>query len=353
MKAIAYPAALPSPISAPIQAVERRLLSSEPGPRASRVLSRDRLANQRCAFLFTLAQAEIFNAWWRDDLYEGGAWFASNWSHPQATTAVRKFLGVPKWGDYVPDALWPVSAEFEVRGRGMEPALPALPTGVFSLASGLGTLATGGTAELPTTPEIIPGDALVLYIMHQNNATFGTPPGWTAIGGSSADSSAVFLRLRPFGRIADGTTDDVAPYTVSLGGSAWAMVAFRTLDDVQFPGAFSGSGSSYQYGLEGSGLHSKNVSKAANTNQVAFSIGFIAADTGFTFITAPPTGYTEIANLSFDLVGAAPYTSKTGRISVTYNSSLITDAIDPDAFTVSTDIVNGAGALTLAVSYAP
>lgn len=71
--------------------------------------------------MFTLAQAAIFNAWWKDTLYEGAAWFASNWSHPQATTAVRKFVAAPKWGDYVPGQLWPVSAEFEVRGRGELP----------------------------------------------------------------------------------------------------------------------------------------------------------------------------------------------------------------------------------------
>jgi hypothetical protein len=86
---------------------------------------------------------------------------------------------------------------------------------------------------------------------------------------------------------------------------------------------------------------------------VAFSIGFLVADTGFTFFTAPPTNYTLITNQSFDLVGAAPYTNKTGRVSVTYNSSLVTDTIDPDAFTVSTAIVNGGGALTFVVSWAP
>ncbi len=126
MSAYAYPTDLPGPTSAPIQSAERRLLSSLPGPRVSRVLQRDRLATQRCTFALTLAQAEVFNAWWRDDLIEGGRWFASNWPLPQGGTGVRRFIGTPKWGDYVPTALWKVTCEFEVRGRGEVPVADAV-----------------------------------------------------------------------------------------------------------------------------------------------------------------------------------------------------------------------------------
>lgn len=131
MANVTYPEALPDPQSAPIQSHERRLLSTIPGPRQSRALSRDRLASQRCTFMFTLAQAETFAAWWKNTLVEGGAWFASDWPHQQGITAARKFIGVPKWGDYVPGELWPVSAEFEVRGRGHLPGLPVYPCGVL------------------------------------------------------------------------------------------------------------------------------------------------------------------------------------------------------------------------------
>jgi len=229
---------------------------------------------------------------------------------------------------------------------------PAPPTGVFSTAGGNGLVGIGGTAELPPTPEVLPGDALVLFVMHQLNATFGAPPGWTTIGGGTADSSAVFLRMRAFGRIADGTADDAAPYTVDLGGSSWALAVFRALDDVQFPGAFTGSGSSYQYGLEGSGIHPKDVTKSVFTNQAAFAIGFAAA-TSLT-IDAPPTDYITIVNQQFALVGGAPYDGVIGKICTSYNSSLVTDTINPDAFTLSNPSGTfGEGALTLVVSWAP
>lgn len=119
MTAIAYPPALPGPISAPLQSVERRLLSSLPGPRQSRALQRDRLAGQQVDFIFTNAQAAIFAAWVKNDLYEGGAWFSANWQQPQGGPGARRFIGAPSYPQYLPAFGWHVSAVCEVRGQGV------------------------------------------------------------------------------------------------------------------------------------------------------------------------------------------------------------------------------------------
>lgn len=121
MTAIAYPVTLPGPISAPLQSVERRLLSSLPGPRQSRALQRDRLAGQQVDFIFTNAQAAIFAAWVKNDLLAGGAWFSANWPQPQGGTGVRRFVGAPSYPQYMPTFGWRVSAVCEVRGKGRLP----------------------------------------------------------------------------------------------------------------------------------------------------------------------------------------------------------------------------------------
>jgi hypothetical protein len=121
---IVYPATLPTPQAASIQSVERRVLSSE-GYFESRAGQTDRLSIEEIAFPpLTPAEALIFDDWWRDDLLEGGIWFAAAWPRPEGQTSVaRRFLRPPSW-DYIgaPDSgYWRVTATFEVRGTGELP----------------------------------------------------------------------------------------------------------------------------------------------------------------------------------------------------------------------------------------
>lgn len=109
-----YPITLPGPISAPIQSVERRLLSSLPGPRQSRAIQRAKLAGQQVEFIFTHSEAAIFAAWVKNDLLEGGAWFSANWPLPQGGAATRRFVGAPAYPSYVPNLGWHVTAQCEV-----------------------------------------------------------------------------------------------------------------------------------------------------------------------------------------------------------------------------------------------
>lgn len=113
-----YPDALPGPISAPIQSAERRMLSSLPGARQSRALSRDRLAGQELQFWFSHEQCAVFTDWLENTLVDAGAWFAASWPIPQGGVGVRKFIGAPSYPRFYPGFGWLVSAVCEVRGRG-------------------------------------------------------------------------------------------------------------------------------------------------------------------------------------------------------------------------------------------
>ncbi|MEO8153559.1 MAG: hypothetical protein ABI605_10855 [Rhizobacter sp.] len=126
MAAIEYPADLPEPSVADIQSTERRQLSEGYGPRSARDFQRDRMALQQVAWTFTPEQAESFQAWWSAVLLDGGAWFSARWPLPLGwVAATRKLLGTPAW-QHVPTEYWRVTADCELRGTGVPPALPVL-----------------------------------------------------------------------------------------------------------------------------------------------------------------------------------------------------------------------------------
>lgn len=97
--------------------------SDIPGPKQFRGLQRDYLATEKITWPpFTQSQSETFKAWWRDTLLRGGAWFTASWPSPQGGTLHRRFLAPPQW-QYIhagtDKRMWRVSAECEVRGRGV------------------------------------------------------------------------------------------------------------------------------------------------------------------------------------------------------------------------------------------
>lgn len=142
MTLIVYPSSLPVPSAAPVQSVDRRVLGGDQGPFEARTVQRDRLAVQSVTFPpFTRDQAEVFDAWWRDTLVRGGAWFAASWPLPQGSEPVaRRFIGPPTWR--LDSGYWRVSATMEVRGRGLDPALPPPTLPIWLWLRGLDT--TGG-----------------------------------------------------------------------------------------------------------------------------------------------------------------------------------------------------------------
>lgn len=113
----AYPDTLPGPIEAPIQAVERRLLSPPPGLRESRSIQRDRLYEQHLVFIFTEAEMVTFTSWLDTDLLDAALWFASTWPSPQGGTTIRGFIKRPKATKYMRGAGWRVEADCELSGR--------------------------------------------------------------------------------------------------------------------------------------------------------------------------------------------------------------------------------------------
>ncbi len=124
MPAQTYPAGLPYPQSAPVQASERRLMTQGDGPRDSRPVQFDRLGQQQLQWTFKFAHAAVFQAWWETDLVEGGAWFVANWPLPQGGDGDRRFVGTPAW-QLLPGYGWRVTATCALRGRG----LPSYPEG--------------------------------------------------------------------------------------------------------------------------------------------------------------------------------------------------------------------------------
>jgi hypothetical protein len=121
MVPIVYPAGLPCPAMASMQAAERRLLSSLAGARQSRSFSRDRLARQQVEFTFTHEALAVFVDWVKDDLSNAAAWFSADWPMPQGGTGVFRFIGTPSFPVYLHGVGWKVSAVCQVRGRGESP----------------------------------------------------------------------------------------------------------------------------------------------------------------------------------------------------------------------------------------
>lgn len=122
MPAVTYPSGLPNPTVADVQGSERRLIAPLDGVRVARPAQRDRLALQDLTFVFLgSTEGANFRAWWKDTLVLGGAWFAATWPLPQGwVSGVRRFTGVPQWS-YRAGQGWSVTAQCEVRGRGLAP----------------------------------------------------------------------------------------------------------------------------------------------------------------------------------------------------------------------------------------
>lgn len=129
MAASTYPASLPCPTALSLQSSERRSLSSIAGPRKSRVSSTDRLASVPLNFVFfSAAQVSVFSDWVRTSLAYAGAWFSADWPTPQGGTNVYRFVGTPSYPEFLGNGRgWRVSAQVQLRGRGMPPQVSCDP----------------------------------------------------------------------------------------------------------------------------------------------------------------------------------------------------------------------------------
>lgn len=84
-------------------------------------MQRDRKAVQQLDFIFKFAELAEFENWVTIDLIRAGAWFAAPWPQPQGGIGVRRFVEEPSYPTYYPGVGWHVSAQVEVRGRGLAP----------------------------------------------------------------------------------------------------------------------------------------------------------------------------------------------------------------------------------------
>jgi len=115
-----YPTTLRVPQTENVTPFDREQASDRDRPREERPLSLDRLAVVRATWPpFSPSEAEIFEQWWRVQIYEGGAWFNATWPLPQGRVpAVFRFIEQPVWR-FVAGGLWRVEGVLEQRGRGL------------------------------------------------------------------------------------------------------------------------------------------------------------------------------------------------------------------------------------------
>lgn len=224
MSAIVYPTSLPGPSVAPIQSAERRNVSPLDGPRATAVGQRDRLATQQVAFVFTFAEAAVFRAWWKDTLVYGGAWFAATWPLPQGLiVGVRKFLGTPKWSEYLPNVGWRVMAVCEVRARGELPVAQETYTVDLDATVNVGTSSVVGVLLSGLDPAVaytLSMPAGLTYVAWRPN-TVSTPNRYlndlrvTSAAGDASYGSAADFATAAAARAAfpGGTITGHASYT--------------------------------------------------------------------------------------------------------------------------------------------
>lgn len=115
-----YPTTLPCPQTETVTPLERAQQSDPDRPREVRALSLDRLAIVRATWPpLSPADADIFEEWWRVQIYQGGAWFNATWPLPQGSVpAVFRFIEQPRWR-FVPGGRWRIEGVLEQRGRGL------------------------------------------------------------------------------------------------------------------------------------------------------------------------------------------------------------------------------------------
>lgn len=142
--ALDYPTTLPCPQTLAATPFERWQPSDPNRPREARALSTDRLAVVRVTWPpLSPAEAAILQAFWKDDLRDGGAWFNATWPLPQGRVpAVFRFIEQPRWR-LVPGGRWRVEAVLEQRGRTLsvvDGAAGGPPGNAWNSANELGTV---------------------------------------------------------------------------------------------------------------------------------------------------------------------------------------------------------------------
>ncbi len=124
MISVVFPVSLPNPSASAVSPSERRLLSDVTGgPQQARGVQRDYLAVRQVTWSHLNAtEAAMFDAWYRNTLSNGGAWFSAAWPSPQGSVLlVHRFLSAPRW-TYQAGGFWGVAADLQVRGRGLPPS---------------------------------------------------------------------------------------------------------------------------------------------------------------------------------------------------------------------------------------
>jgi hypothetical protein len=137
-----YPIDLPCPVTAPLTPDERRDLTALAGPRASSTYQFAEQHTQRLVFRLTFAKAEPWEAWWRQQLIQGGSWFMSEWPHPTGEAVPRRFITAPEWSA-IKGVGWDVSIVAEVQSTDQLPTATEAPLWLDNFSGPAGSLGEG------------------------------------------------------------------------------------------------------------------------------------------------------------------------------------------------------------------
>jgi hypothetical protein len=346
--AIVYPAGLPRMQLWPTVPRERRAGSGGEGIKAApRARSRDRIADIDAQWFYKPAHMAVWAPWYEATLLNGTRWFAINAPGPGGwMQRVCRYRTGTVRREALPGGHWRVTAQLEQRGRS---ALPVVHGGFIGIVQGATEDGDGGTAVAPPSGAAA-GDALVLAVVRLVGVTFGISAGWTLI--DTGQDSSGGLRIELYGRIADGTSADIATYTVSDWPTMYLMAALRTPDDANFPAGME-EDTDYNINLAGVGAcNGGGITKDTSAEQFALVIGFFESTVGGAgmVLTAPPAGYTQAANqtMGFSILGT-PFNCQmlAGHRTFTGQSE------DPSAFaSPSLDVGGGGtGVALVVVSY--
>lgn len=116
---IRYPDELPCPqVDTDLTPRERRYISDiGEVKRLRRFQSTFQAERQKISFIFTRAQAEEFQKWYKEEIIEGGAWFYADWPilHKEKRIAYR-FVTRPVW-EFLARGVYHVTASVETYER--------------------------------------------------------------------------------------------------------------------------------------------------------------------------------------------------------------------------------------------
>lgn len=151
---VKYPDELPCPqVDTDLKPRERRYISDiGEVKRLRRFQSTFQAERQKISFIFTRAQAEEFQKWYKEEIIEGGAWFYADWPilHKEKRISYR-FVTRPVW-EFLANGVYHVTASVETHERKVGRAANVYTSKIYPLYFSDGITETHGTIDEARMP---------------------------------------------------------------------------------------------------------------------------------------------------------------------------------------------------------